>query len=282
MENNFTKESGIYCFENMVNGKKYIGQAQKLYVRIRIHLKQLSIGCDSSNVLQRAWDKYGEENFTVYIIEKCPIEILNEREIFWIKELHSHISEGGYNISWGGDAFMRGAKFTDEHKEKLRIASTGRRHTEEAKVLMSNASKGRKHSDETKKLISELLTGRIVTEETRMKLSIANKGQFVSDEQRNFLRIINTGKTYSEETKEKKSNSSNGIKRGVNPTSKYVGVSYDKTRNKWKANVTYRTKTIFLGRFSTEIEAAIAYNVKAFEIWGENAKLNIIEEEDNE
>lgn len=33
-------------------------------------------------------------------------------------------------------------------------------------------------------------------------------------------------------------------------------------------------KQLYLGRFSTEEEAAIAYNEKAVEIYGENANLN--------
>jgi hypothetical protein len=42
-----------------------------------------------------------------------------------------------------------GIPLSDDHKEKLRIAHTGRKHTEEAKLKMSIASTGIKHSQET-------------------------------------------------------------------------------------------------------------------------------------
>jgi hypothetical protein len=34
----------------------------------------------------------------------------------------------------------------------------------------------------------------------------------------------------------------------------------------------------YLGLFKTEIDAALAYNKKALELYGDNAKLNIIED----
>lgn len=35
---NLPKESGIYCFENKINGKTYIGQAQDIRKRVQQHL----------------------------------------------------------------------------------------------------------------------------------------------------------------------------------------------------------------------------------------------------
>lgn len=57
----------------------------------------------------------------------------------------------------------------------------------------------------------------------------------------------------------------------------YKGVTFASTENrrkKWKASLEYYGKTVFIGRFLTEEEAAIAYNKKAIEIWGEYAVLN--------
>jgi len=45
-----------------------------------------------------------------------------------------------------------------------------------------------------------------------------------------------------------------------NNTSGYRGVCFDKSRNKWLANIQYRNKAISLGRFKTAIEAAKAYD----------------------
>ncbi len=61
-----------------------------------------------------------------------------------------------------------------------------------------------------------------------------------------------------------------------NSTSKFLGVHWEKERNKWKAEITSNRKTKRIGRFDREIDAAVAYNKAAIEIHGEFANLNII------
>jgi len=60
-------------------------------------------------------------------------------------------------------------------------------------------------------------------------------------------------------------------------TSKYLGV-YKGTRKKgrWEAQISNNYKKIFLGRFKTEVEAAIAYNKAAIKHHGDFANLNEI------
>ncbi len=60
-------------------------------------------------------------------------------------------------------------------------------------------------------------------------------------------------------------------------SSKYKGVTWDKKNNKWKAGIKLNKKLYNLGRLTSESEAAIAYNVKAVELHGEFAYLNVIE-----
>lgn len=61
-------------------------------------------------------------------------------------------------------------------------------------------------------------------------------------------------------------------------TSKYKGVCKSKGNKKWSAQIYYNRKKIHLGMFCNEIDAAIAYNKKAIELFGEHANLNKIEE----
>lgn len=63
---------------------------------------------------------------------------------------------------------------------------------------------------------------------------------------------------------------------GRPPTSKYKGVTRDwKNKNKiWRAQITFDKRVYNLGRFSSEIDAARAYDRKAREVFGEYAKLN--------
>ena len=55
----------------------------------------------------------------------------------------------------------------------------------------------------------------------------------------------------------------------------YKGVSWDNTRNKWVACIKYEGKNHNLGRYTSEEEAALAYNKVAKEKFGEFAYLNI-------
>lgn len=59
-----------------------------------------------------------------------------------------------------------------------------------------------------------------------------------------------------------------------NSTSKYLGVSWDKIRSKWKSNIYVNKKLVYLGRFESEIDAAIAYDEIAKKEFKEYANLN--------
>ena len=58
----------------------------------------------------------------------------------------------------------------------------------------------------------------------------------------------------------------NASKDRVGYTSKYVGVSWDKYRLKWRANIYIGNKNVFLGRFTDEKEASEAYIKKLKEL----------------
>jgi hypothetical protein len=71
-------------------------------------------------------------------------------------------------------------------------------------------------------------------------------------------------------------NNANARKTKNNTTSQFKGVSWHKLNNKWIAHVQFNRKLIHLGYFFDEKEAALAYNKKATELFGEFAFLNII------
>lgn len=115
-----TNESGIYMFVNLVNNKKYIGQSKNIKKRIKYnHL------CDYKNPNSSNYNyswfyaairKYGEDNFEIKILEKCPIEKLNEKEIYWITYYNTF--KNGYNKTRGGRDMPPGT-FTEESKNKM-------------------------------------------------------------------------------------------------------------------------------------------------------------------
>jgi hypothetical protein len=62
-----------------------------------------------------------------------------------------------------------------------------------------------------------------------------------------------------------------------NTTSKFKGVYFYKSRNKWRAKININGKGFHLGYFDNERDAALAYNNKAIELFDEYAFLNVIE-----
>lgn len=73
-------------------------------------------------------------------------------------------------------------------------------------------------------------------------------------------------------------NGANQRKRKSKCTSQYKGVHFHPF-GKYQARIKYNYKTYSLGLYFTELEAAIAYNKAASEIYGPYAHLNILKEQ---
>jgi len=208
----------IYRTTNLINQKFYVGKDT--------HNNPNYYG--SGKRLKLAIKKYGIENFKKEVLEVCDtLELLNEREKFWIKELNA-ISEG-YNISLGGDGgdTISNNPRRDEISKKISESNkgkfVGKTNSKETREKISNAIKGRfagdknpnygkNHTDEAKDKIRKKALGRVVSDETRKKISIKNKGKkgvVWTDEMRQKLsasRKINNpfkGKTHTPEVIQK-------------------------------------------------------------------------------
>jgi hypothetical protein len=64
----------------------------------------------------------------------------------------------------------------------------------------------------------------------------------------------------------------------ANTSSRFSGVYWDKAKRKWVARTKYQGKSIWLGVFDSEIDAARAYDAAAKKYYGEFARLNFPEE----
>ena len=158
-------------FTNIINNKKYVGQAEDVNARYKQHIKDSKY---RDYVFYRALRKYGIENFKFEVLEEnIDIDIVNDREVYWINKMNSKLPNG-YNMTDGGEG-THGYKHTDEAKEIMRNKKKGKKLTEEHKAKISNSLKGKglgKHlSQETKNKISLANKGRVIDEETKSKIS---------------------------------------------------------------------------------------------------------------
>lgn len=76
----------IYKITNKINGKMYIGKTIfTVEQRWKEHQKDSRRRDFEKRPLYSAIKKYGIENFSIEEVEECPIEILSEREKYWIE-----------------------------------------------------------------------------------------------------------------------------------------------------------------------------------------------------
>lgn len=106
------KICGIYCIENLVNHKKYIGQSVDIEARWRYHKSELRRDIHGNDYLQKAWNKYGENNFQFYILEYCAIDVMDDREIYYIALYNATNRDYGYNLESGGNINKTLSDFT--------------------------------------------------------------------------------------------------------------------------------------------------------------------------
>lgn len=83
---------GIYKIENLINHKIYIGQSVHIERRWKEHCRHYK-----QSIISDAIKKYGEDNFSFQVIEECPEDKLDEREMFYINKFNC-IVPNGYNI----------------------------------------------------------------------------------------------------------------------------------------------------------------------------------------
>ena len=198
-----------------------------LYRHIRLDKNEpFYIGIGSDNAYKRANDKKNRNTIWNDIIAKTDYEVdilfdnINwddacKKEIEFIslygrKDIKTGILA---NLTNGGEGKV-GFNVTNETRNKLSKAATGRKMAVETieKIKLKNI--GKKRSEETKKKLSEShkgikVFGRINSKETREKISIANKGKKrkpLSEETKRKIGLANKTKKHlpiSDETKKK-------------------------------------------------------------------------------
>lgn len=118
------KEYKVYCIENIVNGRKYIGCSSRAEKRIGQHFIDLRGGYHHNEYLADDFSIFGEESFKHYFI--CDTDSKGKKicEGTYINELGSYELVGGYNLDYFDfetGEFKRSKttvkKLTDSHKQ---------------------------------------------------------------------------------------------------------------------------------------------------------------------
>jgi len=160
-------KSGIYKWQNLTNGKCYIGSAVNLSDRLQFYYSNLSIENylkKSKSHIYSALVKHGHCKFSLTILEYCDKEKCIEREDFYLSSLKHE-----YNILEKAGSSL-GRKHSDETKKSMSHSHKGIDHS-------GRFQPGHKHTEETKTKISYALTGSIHPDEIKKRISEAKKGK---------------------------------------------------------------------------------------------------------
>lgn len=97
----------VYCYTNLINNKKYVGQTNNLKRRVKQHKDDSFTNYNEARynqLIHQAIRKYGLNNFKIDILEdNIPTELIDEKEKYYINKYNT-IAPNGYNLTEGGMA----------------------------------------------------------------------------------------------------------------------------------------------------------------------------------
>ena len=201
---------GIYRIVNKVNDKCYYGSSKNIEKRWLRHRRELKNNIHINCLLQRAWNKYGENNFLFEIVEECVIDTILEVEQKYLDlqpEYNIGVkSSGGDNITKNPNKNKIVKKMTESIKKRYDSMTDEERKEKYSKPMETNPNWkggtsfkycecgvkimpinnsclncrdksgvnnpffGKQHSEETKKKLSENRKGKKPTNMTQVKI----------------------------------------------------------------------------------------------------------------
>lgn len=199
----FNKIKAVYKITCLSNSKIYIGSSIDVKRRIQNHKASLRNNRHDNEHLQRAWNKYTEDNFYFEVIEEFngDYEGLLALEEKWIKTLDCTNPNVGFNkcekpgaacIKRGPEHFNYGRKHTGmalknlresakrnlldnpESREKARLSKIGKKQTFEARLKRSKANRSRRLSEKDIIDIKYMIANNIPNKEISQKYNVSS------------------------------------------------------------------------------------------------------------
>lgn len=186
----------VYCIENKVNGKKYVGVSRRTPdLRWKEHVAvSRSTTTQRKMAVHHAMSKYGIDQFVLTTIDTATtVSEMMEKERQWIVSLDS--KRNGYNNTDGGEGTygvtqevrdkMRqshlGVPLSETHRNGISSALKGKPKSPEHIKSAGLAHRGMRHTEKTKRRLSEATTanrtGTHHSEKTKGLMSAASKGK---------------------------------------------------------------------------------------------------------
>jgi group I intron endonuclease len=145
--------SGIYTIKNTLNGRVYVGSSVDIERRWLLHRYHLRAGIHHSRILQRSWNKHGEDAFAFEVLLVVPETDLIEHEQAFIDRL-----KPGFNIHPNARSPL-GVKRSAETKAKIAQAKNGKPNPAIADSNRRRKGEKKPHSPEHNAAISQAKRG---------------------------------------------------------------------------------------------------------------------------
>jgi GIY-YIG catalytic domain-containing protein len=85
-------KTGIYKIRSKSTDEIYIGRSIDIRHRWEMHRSDLKMGTHFNNRLQNIYNKFGKSDLDFSIVEECELDIIVEREQYYIDVLHPQIN----------------------------------------------------------------------------------------------------------------------------------------------------------------------------------------------
>jgi group I intron endonuclease len=240
--------TGLIYLLTSPSGKHYVGQSIDFSNRINSYrTSSLNPSCGQYHTtFGSAIRKYGFDNFQIEVLHNnVPWDRMDQLEIQEIKNYDSYCN--GYNQTEGGNIGPRLAQLASERfKKKVEV-----RKCEEAKKRSEGQQRALTNFEKNAKKELNAFLRSVPSKENELKQMRSRMQRSVETKKRHAL--------------------------GLPKSSKYKGVCWDKKHKKWKANIKHKGKKIHIGLYTNEEAAAKAFDLKAVDLRGDEAKLNFPE-----